>query len=63
LKDRRIGPLELVELLGEWSSGSGPLYLQLAGAISCAIDVGDLRPGVRLPAERALASTLADTGT
>jgi len=63
VKDRRIGPLQLVETLGEWSSGSGPLYLQLAGAISFAIDVGDLRPGVRLPAERALANTLAVSRT
>jgi len=56
---RRIGQIELLQLLGDWSSGSGPLYKQLADAIRKLIDVGDLRPGTRLPSERALSSTLA----
>lgn len=59
MTDRRVGQFELLQLLEDWSSGSGPLYKQLADAIRQLIDVGDLRPGTRLPSERALASTLA----
>ncbi|HEX7099590.1 MAG TPA: PLP-dependent aminotransferase family protein [Acidimicrobiia bacterium] len=53
---RSINPWHLVEMLGEWSSGEGPLYRRLADALARCIDHGDLRPGVRLPAERAMAS-------
>ncbi|GAB3914384.1 GntR family transcriptional regulator [Microlunatus endophyticus] len=49
----------VVELLGRWSSGRGPLYLLLAGRLRQMIDDGDLEPGTRMPPERLLARTLA----
>jgi DNA-binding transcriptional MocR family regulator len=48
----------LVERLGRWSSGRGALYLLLAARIRTLIDEGELRPGARLPPDRALASAL-----
>lgn len=54
----------LIGVIGDWSGGAGPLYRQLARAISDAIDRGDLSPGARLPAERSLADALpASRGT
>src|SRR5579859_4780040 len=49
----------LVNLLGSWSSASGPLYRLLAQAMRRAILEGDIPAGMRLPAERALAEALA----
>lgn len=49
---------ELVDELGEWSSGPGPLYRQLARAIAGSIERGALAAGARLPAERVLAELL-----
>lgn len=49
----------LMQLLGPWSSGRGPLYRQLASAIAGLIEQGALRDGVVLPPERSLAETLA----
>jgi DNA-binding transcriptional MocR family regulator len=49
----------VVERLGRWSSGRGPLYVLLAARIRTLIDDGELPPGVRLPPDRALASALA----
>jgi DNA-binding transcriptional MocR family regulator len=46
------------DVLGDWSRGEGPLYERLARAIRHAIDGGDLSPGTRLPAQRALAGML-----
>ena len=60
---RSVNPWHLVEMLGDWSSGDGPLYRQLADALSGCIDRGDLRPGVRLPAERVMASLLTVSRT
>ncbi len=54
----RVDARALIGVLGEWSSGVGPLYRQLASAISDAIDRGDLPPGARLPSERAIADAL-----
>src|ERR1700738_3421381 len=51
-------PMGLVERLGRWSSGRGALYLLLAARIRTLIDEGELRPGARLPPDRALASAL-----
>ncbi|MGI5519912.1 PLP-dependent aminotransferase family protein [Micromonospora sp. CA-259024] len=51
-------PIGLVERLGRWSSGRGALYLLLAARIRTLIDEGELRPGSRLPPDRALASAL-----
>jgi DNA-binding transcriptional MocR family regulator len=53
-----LPPCRLAAALGSWSRGSGPLYLGLAAALRRAIARGDVPPGTRLPAERALAATL-----
>jgi DNA-binding transcriptional MocR family regulator len=52
-------PISLVERLGRWSIGPGPLYLQLAGRLRQLIDDGDLAPGSLLPPDRAFARALA----
>ncbi len=56
--DRFVDPAELVDLLGDWTSGSGPLYRKLAAALDKAASAGDLRPGERMPSERELAKLL-----
>lgn len=60
---RSVNPWHLVEMLGDWSTGRGPLYRQLADAIARSVDQGDLRPGARLPAERTMASLLTVSRT
>jgi hypothetical protein len=45
--------------IGDWCSGPGALYEQLARAVERAIRRGDLAPGTRLPPERSAASMLA----
>jgi DNA-binding transcriptional MocR family regulator len=52
-------PIEVVERLGRWSSGRGPLYVLLATRLRRLIDDGELPPGALLPADRALAGALA----
>ncbi|WP_091672863.1 PLP-dependent aminotransferase family protein [Amycolatopsis marina] len=49
----------LASLLGDWTSGPGPLYRKLADALARAVREGALRAGDRLPAERELAGVLA----
>jgi DNA-binding transcriptional MocR family regulator len=49
----------LVHQLGNWSEGSGRLYVRLARALEKIIQHGILLPGTRLPAERTLAEALA----
>jgi DNA-binding transcriptional MocR family regulator len=49
----------LVDRLGAWAGGSGPLYRQLARALAAAIERGELGHGDRLPSERALAAAVA----
>ena len=49
----------VVEGLGDWATGAGPLFRQLARALASAIEVGTLGRGKRLPPERVLASALA----
>jgi DNA-binding transcriptional MocR family regulator len=49
----------LAPLLGNWTAGQGPLYRQLADRIGELTRDGDLRPGDRLPPERALAEELS----
>lgn len=48
---------------GAWAAamqaGSGPRYLRLADFIESAVAIGTLRPGERVPAQRALAALLA----
>jgi DNA-binding transcriptional MocR family regulator len=55
----QIGPRELADLLGRWPSAEGALYRLLATRIGRLADTGQLRPGVRLPPERALAAALS----
>ena len=55
----RMRPIEVVERLGRWSSGRGPLYVLLATRLRRLIDDGELPPGVLLPPDRALAGALA----
>jgi DNA-binding transcriptional MocR family regulator len=52
-------PIEVVERLGRWSSGRGPLHVLLAARLRLLIDEGELPPGEPLPPDRALASALA----
>ena len=49
----------LVDALGAWNHGSGPLYRLLARAVTAAVEHGDLGRGARLPSERALAQAIA----
>ena len=53
-----IPPENLVQLLGSWETGSGPLKRRLFGALRTAIESGALPRGIRLPAERNLARAL-----
>lgn len=48
-----------VSALGPWSTGKGALNRKLAEAIQRSIASGLIAPGLRLPAERALAKALA----
>jgi len=50
---------DLVDVLGPWLEGKGPLFRQLARAIAGAVERGALAHGARLPSERSLAETLA----
>jgi DNA-binding transcriptional MocR family regulator len=50
---------KLAELLGDWVTGSGPLYRKLAAAVRTAIEEGTLPAGALLPAERRLAGLLS----
>jgi DNA-binding transcriptional MocR family regulator len=56
---RSISGPALTDLLGHWSVPDGPLYRLLAARISRLADTGELSPGLRLPAERALADALS----
>ncbi|MFJ8164939.1 PLP-dependent aminotransferase family protein [Streptomyces sp. NPDC096136] len=52
-------PDGLIDLLGDWSAGEGPLYRRLTEAFGRAVRSGDLRAGDRLPSERRLADALS----
>jgi DNA-binding transcriptional MocR family regulator len=54
---------DLGTVLGHWSTGQGPLYLQLAEGIRTAIECNDLPAGTRFPPERVLARNLAVSRT
>lgn len=49
----------LIDVLGPWSTGEGPLHRRLAEALRGAIARGAVAAGCRLPAERALAQALS----
>ncbi|WP_327086178.1 PLP-dependent aminotransferase family protein [Nonomuraea sp. NBC_01738] len=49
----------LVDLLGRWATGRGPLYLLLTARLRALIDDGVLPPGGTLPPDRQLARRLA----
>ena len=53
---REVGVL--VDHLGAWSAGSGPLYRRLADSLHGLVTQGTVLVGERLPSERALASAL-----
>ena len=55
----KVGTNRLVQLLGQWSNGDGPIYQQLADGLISLIDDGSLRPGDQLPPERSLATALS----
>jgi DNA-binding transcriptional MocR family regulator len=50
---------DVVNQLGAWSSGKGPLQQKLARALTHAIRAGSIQTGIRLPSERALAQALS----
>ncbi|MFI7640233.1 PLP-dependent aminotransferase family protein [Nonomuraea sp. NPDC049400] len=50
---------DLIDLLGRWASGRGPLYLLLAARLRALIDDGVLPPDQPLPPDRVLAKRLA----
>lgn len=54
----RIGPLELVALLGHWREGDGSLAARLAAGVRAAIASGSVPAPCALPTERALAEAL-----
>ena len=49
---------QVVDELGDWAVGAGPLFRLLARALAGAIERGTLGRGTRLPPERTLASAL-----
>ena len=57
-KESKLGSNRLVQLLGQWLDGTGPIYQQLAEGIESLIEDGSLRAGDRLPPERRLAEAL-----
>jgi DNA-binding transcriptional MocR family regulator len=57
MKLAATAPIEGV--LGQWSEGPGPLHRKLSDALRQAVELGYLRAGERLPAERDLAARLA----
>lgn len=55
----RLDPNGLLARLSNWSSGSGPLYRQLADAVAGLIERGELRDGDLLPPERQFAAAIS----
>jgi DNA-binding transcriptional MocR family regulator len=52
-------PADVVNQLGAWSVGKGPLQQKLARALTQAIRAGGIQTGIRLPSERSLAQALS----
>jgi DNA-binding transcriptional regulator YhcF (GntR family) len=58
-KVARSGELRrLINELGDWAVGPGPLFRQLSRAVAAAIESGVLAEGRRLPSERMLSAAL-----
>ena len=57
--DRNLGIPDVVELLGDWAVGRGPIYRRLAESLERIIREGGLHPGDPLPPERPFARALA----
>ncbi|HEX6524166.1 MAG TPA: PLP-dependent aminotransferase family protein [Streptosporangiaceae bacterium] len=55
----RIRAAALADLLGHWPAADGALYRLLAMRIARLADTGELSAGLRLPAERELATALS----
>lgn len=55
----KLDPELVARKLGAWSAGRGRLHEQLADALVDLVERGEFRDGDALPAERALAATLA----
>lgn len=53
-----MGANRLVQLLGQWSNGDGPLYRRLAERIGALVADGSVRADELLPPERSLATAL-----
>lgn len=58
LRARAADVRRVVDELGDWSLGGGPLFRRLALALTRALERGAVAPGARLPSERALARAL-----
>ncbi|MFD0360456.1 PLP-dependent aminotransferase family protein [Nocardia sp. GCM10030253] len=54
-----MDPINVIERLGRWSAGRGPLYALLATGLRRLIDDGELPAGALLPPDRVLANALA----
>ena len=61
--ERHRAPLDFARVLGDWREGEGPAYQRLAEALEASIGRGEVAPGERLPAERALAKLLSVSRT
>ncbi len=56
---RSSATADLVDALGDWTAGTGPLYRRLARAVTTAVEQGEVASGVRLPSERMLGPAIA----
>lgn len=54
-----VSPTALAARLGRWADSDGSLTASLAAALRALVSSGELRPGDRLPSERALAAAVA----
>jgi DNA-binding transcriptional MocR family regulator len=55
---RKASVAAVVEILGDWAVGRGPLFRQLSRGLGSGIERGALAAGARLPSERDLAAAL-----
>ena len=55
--------VSLVQTLGAWDAGEGPLYERLSARLKSVIDKGEILPGSNLPPERKLAERLGISRT